>query len=112
MRTITENKRKALLNLTNDQGIISALAIDQRGALKKMMGENGTQEAIEEFKMLVSEILTPYASSILLDPEYGLPATKKEIQVQVYYLPMKKQGMMRQNLADSRIFYRYGLPVG
>ncbi|QQZ10080.1 tagatose-bisphosphate aldolase [Heyndrickxia vini] len=77
MRAISENKRKALLNLTNEQGIISALAIDQRGALKKMMGENGTQEAIEEFKMLVSEILTPYASSILLDPEYGLPAASK-----------------------------------
>lgn len=77
MRAISENKRKALQNLTNEQGIISALAIDQRGALKKMMGEKGTQEAIEEFKTLVSEILTPYASSILLDPEYGLPAAEK-----------------------------------
>ena len=27
-------------------------------------------------KALVSEELTPYASSILLDPEYGLPASK------------------------------------
>ncbi len=77
MRAISEKKRKALRNLTNDQGIISALAIDQRGALKKMMGEKGSQHAIEEFKMLVSETLTPYASSILLDPEYGLPAAKK-----------------------------------
>ncbi|MBB2480044.1 tagatose-bisphosphate aldolase [Bacillus sp. APMAM] len=77
MRIVSENKRKALQNLMNDQGIISALAIDQRGALKKMMGEKGTQAAMEEFKELVSEILTPYASSILLDPEYGLPAAKK-----------------------------------
>ncbi|MGG4506865.1 tagatose-bisphosphate aldolase [Heyndrickxia sporothermodurans] len=92
MRTITENKRKALLNLTNDQGIISALAIDQRGALKKMMGENGTQEAIEEFKMLVSEILTPYASSILLDPEYGLPATKKRDSSAGLLLAYEKTG--------------------
>jgi tagatose 1,6-diphosphate aldolase len=77
MREISEKKRKALENLANEQGVISALAIDQRGALKKMMGENASQEAIEEFKGLVSEVLTPYASSILLDPEYGLPAAKK-----------------------------------
>jgi tagatose 1,6-diphosphate aldolase len=29
---------------------------------------------MEEFKSLVSEVLTRYASAILLDPEYGLPA--------------------------------------
>lgn len=29
---------------------------------------------MEEFKVAVSEELTPYASSILLDPEFGLPA--------------------------------------
>ncbi|KXT82569.1 Tagatose 1,6-diphosphate aldolase [Streptococcus sp. DD11] len=31
---------------------------------------------MEELKVLVAEELTPYASSMLLDPEYGLPATK------------------------------------
>ncbi|MGE6261159.1 tagatose-bisphosphate aldolase [Heyndrickxia sporothermodurans] len=77
MRIVSQNKRNALQNLMNEQGIISALAIDQRGALKKMMGEKGTQDAMEHFKVLVSEILTPYASSILLDPEYGLPAAGK-----------------------------------
>ncbi|RFT58391.1 hypothetical protein DWG17_27955, partial [Salmonella enterica subsp. enterica serovar Senftenberg] len=30
----------------------------------------------EALKVLVAEELTPYASSMLLDPEYGLPATK------------------------------------
>ncbi len=77
MREVSEKKRKALQNLTDEQGIISALAIDQRGALKKMMGEKGTQDTMEEFKVLVSESLTPYASSILLDPEYGLPAAER-----------------------------------
>ncbi|BAM61704.1 tagatose 1,6-diphosphate aldolase [Streptococcus dysgalactiae subsp. equisimilis RE378] len=33
-------------------------------------------EQMETLKVLVSEELTPYASSILLDPEYGLPAIK------------------------------------
>ncbi|MCD3412079.1 tagatose-bisphosphate aldolase [Streptococcus equi subsp. zooepidemicus] len=60
--------------------MISALAFDQRGALKRMMAAHQDIEPapwqIEALKALVSEELTPYASSILLDPEYGLPATK------------------------------------
>ncbi len=65
---------KDLSHLVNDKGFIAALAIDQRGALKRMLGNDISDEAIEQFKVIVSESLTPYASSILLDPEYGLPA--------------------------------------
>ncbi|MCU7258172.1 tagatose-bisphosphate aldolase, partial [Pseudomonas aeruginosa] len=61
-------------------GVISALAFDQRGALKRMMAKyqtgEPTVEQIEQLKVLVAEELTQYASSILLDPEYGLPATE------------------------------------
>jgi len=32
---------------------------------------------MEEFKTLVTEVLTPHASAILLDPEWGLPASKR-----------------------------------
>ncbi|MFZ1602833.1 MAG: tagatose-bisphosphate aldolase, partial [Leptotrichiaceae bacterium] len=77
---LTKNKRKYLENLSDENGFISALAIDQRGALKKMINkhqkEEATAEQIEEFKTLVSEHLTKYSSSILLDPEYGLEASK------------------------------------
>ena len=45
-----------------------------------MMAEHQTEtpsvEQIERLKSLVSEELTQYASSILLDPEYGLPASE------------------------------------
>nr|WP_263313330.1 tagatose-bisphosphate aldolase [Mammaliicoccus sp. Marseille-Q6498] len=67
---------KDLSKLTNDSGHIAALAIDQRGALKRMLGEHANEETIESFKVQVSETLTKYASSILLDPEYGIPASK------------------------------------
>ena len=44
-----------------------------------MMAEHQTEpptvEQIEQLKVLVSEELTQYASSILLDPEYGLHAS-------------------------------------
>ena len=77
---LTEQKRKYLENLSDKNGFISALAIDQRGALKKMINKNqekeATAEQIKEFKTLVSKHLTKYSSSILLDPEYGLDAAK------------------------------------
>ena len=77
---LTEQKRKYLENLSDKNGFISALAIDQRGALKKMLNKHQesevTAEQIKEFKVLVSKHLTKYSSSILLDPEYGLEASK------------------------------------
>ncbi len=77
---LTEQKRKYLENLSDKNGIISALAIDQRGALKKMINKyqekEATVEQIKEFKTLVSKYLTKYSSSILLDSEYGLEASK------------------------------------
>lgn len=76
----TQNKTTAISQLSNENGVISALAFDQRGALKLMMSKfqttEPTVEQIEKLKVLVAEELTQYASSILLDPEYGLPATE------------------------------------
>lgn len=66
--------------LSDKNGVISALAFDQRGALKRLMAQYQDNEPtvvqMEELKVLVAEELTPFASSMLLDPEYGLPATK------------------------------------
>jgi len=80
MLELTKKKMEALKRLSDENGIIGALAIDQRGSLKKMIASGSTKqvgdEGIIRFKELVSEELTPYATSILLDPEYGLPAAK------------------------------------
>ncbi|QQZ08526.1 tagatose-bisphosphate aldolase [Heyndrickxia vini] len=80
MLELTTNKLEALKRLSDETGVIGALAIDQRGSLKKMIAAgkaaNVGDESIIRFKELVSEELTPYATSILLDPEYGLPAAK------------------------------------
>ena len=80
---ISEGKLKHLKALSNKNGIISAAAMDQRGSLAKSIAkEKGvdpkqvTQQMMEEFKVAVSKVLTPHASAILLDPEYGLPAAK------------------------------------
>lgn len=81
MRYVSKAKYERLQRLSTDDHIISALAIDQRGSLRKMIeaggGVDDIQSAVETFKVGISEELTPYSSSILLDPEYGLPAAKK-----------------------------------
>ena len=77
---LTAGQLEHLKQLSNDNNVISALAIDQRGSLKKMLAAAANKPADEttivDFKKAVSEELTKYASAILLDPEYGLPAAK------------------------------------
>ena len=69
--------------LSNSKGVIAAAAMDQRGSLRKSIAsakgvpqEQISDEMMSEFKVAVSKILTPHASAILLDPEFGLPAAK------------------------------------
>jgi len=80
---ISEGKLKGLKALSDSKGIIRAAAMDQRGSLRKAIAKHKgvdakeiTQAMMEEFKVAVSKVLTPYASAILLDPEFGLPAVK------------------------------------
>lgn len=95
MLELTKGKKAAMDRLSTPDGLIGALAIDQRGALKKMitaLGAEVTAEHIENFKAFVSEELTPYASSILLDPEYGLPAAKVRAKDAGLLLAYEKTG--------------------
>ena len=75
---LTRGKVRGINAVANDQGVISAAAMDQRGSLKKAIakarGSDVTDADLAEFKAIVTEVLTPYASAILMDPEYGLEA--------------------------------------
>ncbi|WP_073507815.1 tagatose 1,6-diphosphate aldolase [Streptobacillus notomytis] len=94
MRKISENVYASMERLSNKEGIIGALAIDQRGSIKKMIGaySEATTEKIEDFKSLVSSELTKYASSILLDPEFGFPASKVRAEESGLLLAYEKTG--------------------
>lgn len=82
MKYVSQAKLNKLEKLSTKERFISALAIDQRGSLRKMIEAEGNnvdiQTAVENFKVAISEELTAHSSSILLDPEYGLPAAKKK----------------------------------
>jgi len=81
--SLSEGKKRHLQALSNKRGVIAAAAMDQRGSLKKSIASakgipagEVTDDMMTEFKVAVSKILTPHASAILLDPEWGLPAAK------------------------------------
>jgi tagatose 1,6-diphosphate aldolase len=78
---MTRGKYENLLKLSDQKGTIRAAAMDQRGSLKraiaKARGGEATDADLSEFKAVVAEVLTPYATAILLDPEYGIEAMKR-----------------------------------
>ena len=80
---LSAGKLKHLKALSNKEGIIAAAAMDQRGSLQKSIASAKgvdtkavTPQMMSEFKTAVAKVLTPHASAILLDPEYGLDAAK------------------------------------
>ncbi len=80
---LSAGKAAHLKKLSDARGVIRAAAMDQRGSLQKSIAkekgvpaEQVTSAMMEEFKTLVAKVLTPHASAILLDPEFGLPAMK------------------------------------
>jgi len=96
---ISGGKRKGLEAVSDSRGIIAALAIDQRSALRSLfarsMGiepDNVPAEELIQFKEAVSCILTPQASAILLDPEYGLPAARQRAKSAGLLLAYEKTG--------------------
>ena len=81
---LTPGKLAGLKAVSNERGVIAAAAMDQRGSLAKSLAtargvsqKDITDAQMEEFKSLVTEVLTQHASAILLDPEWGIPASKR-----------------------------------
>src|SRR5215471_12924367 len=82
--------------VSNNRGVIAAAAMDQRGSLQKALakekGADIPSSMMEEFKSIVTEVLTPHASAILLDPEFGLPAAKRRSRNAGLLLAYEKTG--------------------
>ena len=93
---LTPGKLAGLQRVSDKRGVIAAAAMDQRGSLQKALAkEKGSEISdgmMEEFKSLVTEILTPHASAILLDPEWGLPASKRRARNAGLLLAYEKTG--------------------
>lgn len=99
MVTISEGKLKSLGAVSDKNGVIRAAAMDQRGSLQKSIakakgvGEKEISYAMmSEFKTAVTKVLTPYATAILLDPEFGLEASRARSKNAGLLLAYEKTG--------------------
>jgi tagatose 1,6-diphosphate aldolase len=93
---MTAGKLAGMKAVSDPRGVIAAAAMDQRGSLQKALakerGGNVGDHEMEEFKMLVTEVLTKHASAILLDPEWGIPASKRRDKSSGLLLAYEKTG--------------------
>jgi len=72
---ISIGKLRGLQQLADSKGIMTMCAIDHRGALKRALNEKNSAavsyQDIVDFKLDLCQAVAPFASAILLDPEYG-----------------------------------------
>jgi tagatose 1,6-diphosphate aldolase len=93
---MSRGKFEGIQACATDEGVIAAAAMDQRGSLQKAIakarGADASAEDLSAFKTAVVRVLTPYASAILLDPEYGLEALQKRAPNTGLLLAYEKTG--------------------
>jgi tagatose 1,6-diphosphate aldolase len=72
---ISIGKLRGLQQLADSKGMMTMCAIDHRGALKRALSEKNSAavsyQDIVDFKLDLCQAVAPFASAILLDPEYG-----------------------------------------
>jgi tagatose 1,6-diphosphate aldolase len=68
-------KLRGLQQLADYRGIMTMCALDHRGALKRALNEKDpdrvSYKEMVDFKLDLCQAVAPFASAILLDPEYG-----------------------------------------
>jgi tagatose 1,6-diphosphate aldolase len=84
MNEITPGKLKGLKNISTRDGFFIISALDHRTSLRKMINPKEPQSVspkfIQKLKIELTRTLSPHSSAVLLDPDYGMPASKKGIR--------------------------------
>ncbi|NWF77865.1 MAG: tagatose 1,6-diphosphate aldolase [Chloroflexi bacterium] len=72
---ISIGKLRGLQQLADSKGMMTMCAIDHRGALKRALNEKNpdavSYQDMVDFKLDLCQAVAPFASAVLLDPEYG-----------------------------------------
>jgi len=72
---ISIGKLRGLQQLADSKGMMTMCAIDHRGALKRALNERNPDavayQDMVNFKLDLCQAVAPFASAVLLDPEYG-----------------------------------------
>ncbi len=75
---------KTLADIADDDGTFAIIAMDQRNTLRRMfdaVGEEATPEVMAQAKVDVAANLSPGATGLLLDPDFGVPAVRESGQL-------------------------------
>ncbi|MDX2005666.1 MAG: tagatose 1,6-diphosphate aldolase [Meiothermus sp.] len=93
---LSKGKIERIQACADQNGVIAAAAMDQRGSLRKALvkarGAEVSDAELTEFKTAVVKVLTPHASAILIDTEYGLPALSAKAPGTGVLLAYEKSG--------------------
>jgi len=77
-------KLKGLKSISTKDGFFIISALDHRNSLRKLINpkepESVSPKFIQNIKLEFTRTLAPHSSAVLLDPEYGIPASKKKIR--------------------------------
>ena len=77
--SISIGKLRGLQQLADYRGMMTMCAIDHRGALKRALNDKNpdavSYQDMVDFKLDLCQAVAPFASAILLDPEYGAAQT-------------------------------------
>ncbi len=75
MKKISVGKIRGLSELTDQEGFLTVLALDQRGSLIRALGfdknDPNLYKNIRDFKMETVKALLPACSAVLLDPQFS-----------------------------------------
>lgn len=75
MKLLSLGKLRGLQELSNDQGLLTVLALDQRGSLISALGLEESDPLlytrVRDIKLQIIEHLLPNCSAILLDPQFS-----------------------------------------
>ena len=69
-----------LARISGPDGTLAIVAIDQRNTLRRMLSAESRPtdpDTIRSFKVDVIDALSPAATAVLLDPEFGVPAVRE-----------------------------------
>jgi len=95
---MSHGKRSGLAAVSSPDGVIAALALDHRGSLVALMkaaaGREPAAAQVEEFKRVLTQYLSPLASGVLLDQNYGRSAIKVRNQSTGLLLPYENDAYL------------------
>lgn len=81
---ITVGKLRGLRHISTTDGLFIIAALDHRNSLKQLISptepDSVSSTMLKNVKTEFTKILAPHVSAVLLDPEYGIEASKKSVR--------------------------------